>query len=432
MLVTRRYVEQGSYLNFRVRKALDKGAEYAYVLKTKPKELMVVSIERNDLETHENPEMKVLDCDIQAFEWLFADTSREGCISLTLNNDVAYDTASSRTDYTLLNATCLVVKDMRVLAETTGRLDGLIGFAVVNAIKYNVPIIVSDKHEWLFLKAYIDKLKASVKVEKVSANHDQLTVEKYQPLLATEVRSQYGRTFLETATVVGTSIVVAGLAFLAYTSYHDAQVKEQKEIVQRIVKDPYKQYRDEINGHHVTQDIDFAVNKISEFEKLKDWYVQSIDLHEDGSYRLSFKPKFSTASLTELVKWMRENSNEKLVIKSNDYFAVNTMPAFKHDYMSAFKRYIIDTQLNFAQFKDLAQFSGFSNVTLSNSFDSTNYQTMVGTISANNIELSQVKAFYDQLAHVPIADKGLRVQRDLATGEYSISQQYKLIGQLDK
>ncbi|HIF9337772.1 TPA: hypothetical protein ACX6RO_001861 [Photobacterium damselae] len=432
MEIVRHYIDNKSFLNYRVRRVIEKESDLGYVLQTKPDELMVASIERTEMEAIDKPELGSLLCDMQAFEWLFSDRTRTACVSLTLNNEIAYDIAKAQDDFSLLNVTCIVIDNMRVVAEITGRLDGVIGFALSKAIKYQVPIIVSDKHQWDFLADYIRELRVNVKLDLVSHEYSDEIASKYRPIPTSMLRAKYGRTLTETATLIGGSTVILGLAFLGYTTYHDAQVKEQPEVVQRIVKDPYKQYRDEIRGHHVTQDVNFAVKKFGEFEKLPNWYVQSIDIHEDGTYRLTFKPKFSVSSLTELVQWMRKNSNEKLQIQSNDYFAVSTMPAFKHDYMSAFKRYIIDTQLNFAQFKDLALYSGFNNVSLNSNVNSTNFKTMIGSITANQIELSQVKSFYDQLAQVPISDQGLRIQKDLNSGFYSINQQYKLIGRIDK
>ncbi len=100
--------------------------------------------------------------------------------------------------------------------------------------------------------------------------------------------------------------------------------------------------------------------------------------------------------------------------------------------MSAFKRYIIDTELNYAQLSDLAIHSGFSKVSLQSNAVKSNYRVMTGQIKGQNLYLSQIKGFYDQLAHVPIESFGLTIKHNIEQDNYNISQKYKLTGQLDQ
>lgn len=430
MKYIRKYVDQTSFQNFRVRSAIDKEADHAYVLQTKPDLLQVTSIITDDI-LLEQAAQPPLYADMVGFTWLNENTEAKGCVAITLNNDATFEIANSRTDYTLLNVTICVIFDGKVIIDLSGRLDAVLAVALRSAARHDIPILLSQQHNWDFVKDYAKEFNLEINFIFVNDHFNDSDISLFTPKKVSEIKKEYHRTVMEKVFISGVSAVALGFAFLGYTTLIAPDQVEQKEVINRVVEDPYLAYRSEIKGHHVTQDINFLVHKIGEFSQLPSWFVQSAELRSDRSYRIIFAPKFKHASVTELVEWMRVNSKEKLVIKGSSYEVINHMPAFDVDYMSAFKRYIIDSQLNFAQLKDLAIYAGLRNVSLTSNVENGNYRVMAGEISGNNLELSQIQGFYDQIAHVPIEDQGLQIKQNQPLGTFNLSQKYRLIGNLD-
>lgn len=428
MKLIRDYVNSPSFQNFRIRKAISSDADHASIIKLTNESVLVTSVISDEKEIESGVVMPLY-ADLIAFKWLRSNVNASGCVAMWFNvADTVID--NPKTDISLCNVTIVAIKDDEIKADLSGRLDAVLSTAMRFCERLEVPLVISEAHAWKGLYAFIESQDLSVKVELITDAIQQNEVTEFSPITVAQANAQYYRTGMEKIFIASVTALVIGCSFLAYTAYETAKLERQREIVNRVVEDPYKAYRNDIKGVHVTQDVNFVIGKIGQYSNIPSWEVSSAEV-KGRAFKLTLKPKFNHASLTELVTWVRNNSEDKLNIKGSTYTINLNIPKYKDDYMSAFKRYIIDTEMNYAQLSDLAVHSGFTKVTLQSNAKKTNYRVMAGQITGQYLDLSQIKAFYDQLAHVPIESVGLVVKHNKDLGNYTISQKYKLTGQLE-
>ncbi|WP_318441632.1 hypothetical protein [Photobacterium leiognathi] len=428
MKYIRDYVNSPSFQNFRVRKAIASDADHVSIIKFTDEHLLVTSVISDEKEL-ESGVVKPLYADVTAFKWLRSNATQKGCVAIWITDGEAI-LNDPKGEISLATATMVAVKDNVIEADLSGRLDAVLATALRYCQRLELPLVINKYHVWDGLYSFIESQDLNVDVELVSDQFTDGELKEFTPIPVADAYAEYHRTGMEKLFIASVTALVLGSSFLGYTAYETAKLERQREIVHRVVEDPFKAYRNEIKGAHVTQDVNFVISKIGEYNSIPSWDVSTSEI-KGRKFKMTFSPKYVGASVTELVQWVRANTKDKLTIKGAVYSVELTIPKYKDDYMSAFKRYIIDTELNYAQLNDLALYSGFSKVTLQGNAAKSNYRVMTGQITGVRLDLTQIKAFYDQLAHVPVESVGLTIKLNKEQGNYNITQKYKLTGQLD-
>ncbi len=183
--------------------------------------------------------------------------------------------------------------------------------------RLDVPLLLTKDHTWAGLVlVLLESQDLSVDVQLVSNTFTASDIKAFTPIPVAQAYAEYHRTGIEKLFIASVTLLVVGCSVLGYTAYESAKKERQRETVHRVVEDPYKAYRNEIQGIHVTQDVNFVISKIGEYSHIPSWDVSSVDIR-GRNFQLKFKPKYTGASITELIQWVRANSKDKLTIKGD-------------------------------------------------------------------------------------------------------------------